>query len=252
MGDTYKNIRALERGLRILEALGDLGWTKLGELSSYAEIDRATVYRIVDTLEKLGYIVRREEDGAIALHRRLATIADSIHDTNSIAQAIEPLIQSLTRRILWPSDFGGIAGGKLTVLASTNRMSPFSVNRPSIGMQVPLLRSALGRAILSSIDKSHCLARLELIPRNPKTRLSEEYNKRVTDKIQREFQRTGYARSVGQVKGGVSAIALPVRCPDMLGAINIVFSSSAMSVEEAAEKYLGQLHECVQEVERLF
>lgn len=39
----YKDVRSLGRGMRILEALGELGWVKLGTLSAYVEIDRSTV-----------------------------------------------------------------------------------------------------------------------------------------------------------------------------------------------------------------
>lgn len=248
MPESYRSVRALERGLRLLEALSDLGWAKPGALSAHTGIDRTTVYRLIGTLEDLGYVVRREEDGAIGLHRRLARISDSARDSSALAQAAEPILQSLTRSILWPSDFGAVAGGRLTILASTNRMSPFSVNRASIGNQVPLLRSALGRAVVSMMEPEQCRMMLEVAA----GLLPEDRDEALAAHIRAQVERTGYAVSAGGVTPGVSAIALPIRSRDVLSAVNIVFASSAMSPERAAEMYLGQLRECVQEVERLF
>lgn len=91
MPESYRSVRALERGLRLLEALSDLGWAKPGALSAHTGIDRTTVYRLIGTLEDLGYVVRREEDGAIGLHRRLARISDSARDSSALAQAAEPI-----------------------------------------------------------------------------------------------------------------------------------------------------------------
>lgn len=139
-------------------------------------------------------------------------------------------------------------GGRLTILASTNRMSPFSVNRASIGNQVPLLRSALGRAVVSMMEPEQCRMMLEVAA----GLLPEDRDEALAAHIRAQVERTGYAVSAGGVTPGVSAIALPIRSRDMLSAVNIVFASSAMSPERAAEMYLGQLRECVQEVERLF
>jgi len=37
----YKDVRALARGIDIMEALADLGWVKPGTLATYVNLDRA-------------------------------------------------------------------------------------------------------------------------------------------------------------------------------------------------------------------
>jgi hypothetical protein len=63
----YRDVRALRRGLEIIEALSRTGWLRPTDLAKITGIDRSTIYRIVNTLEDKGFAARRREDGAIAL-----------------------------------------------------------------------------------------------------------------------------------------------------------------------------------------
>jgi len=247
----YKDVRSLGRGMRILEALGELGWVKLGTLSAYVEIDRSTVYRLVNTLSQMGYLVRRREDGAVALTSKIARIADGVRDDDLIAQTVAPFMRDLTDVVLWPSDFASFTGGAVTIQVSTHQMSPMSLHRGLIGKHRPLIRSALGRAILSEMEPNELDAALAIAGRLGSPDARDIRDRVVVDRIIREVRKTGYASSVGATEANISAIALPVRSKRrVVGAINIVFFRSALSPEEAARKYLDPLRDCVRRAEQ--
>ncbi|MBV1867103.1 MAG: helix-turn-helix domain-containing protein [Marinosulfonomonas sp.] len=246
----YKDVRALSRGIDILEALADLGWVKPGTLSSYVGLDRASVYRLVSTLSNKGYIMRRQEDGAVALTSRAARLADGVRDDEMFSQRIAPFMRALTEEVLWPSDFANLASGRITIQVSTHKHSPMSIHRRLVGRQRPLINSALGRAFLSALPPEALETTLSTVQRLDGPDAGEIQNRTAVDRILREVLETGYASSVGLTEDNISAIALPVRVgPRVVGALNIAFFCSAMSPETAAERHLGALRRCVDRIE---
>jgi IclR family mhp operon transcriptional activator len=248
VAEAYKEVRSLVRGLRVMETLGGQGWVKLGVLSKCAGIDRSTTYRLVDTLVGLGYLMRRREDGAVALTSKVVEIADGVRNDDLIAQCIAPFLRKLTGTVLWPSDFASLVGGEVTIQASTHKMSPMSIHRQMVGRNPTLTRSALGRAILSAMEPNELDAALMIARQSTQEEICE---RKTINKIVSEVRKQGYASSAGEVESKISAIAVPVRFRNrVVGAINIVFFSSVMAPRTAADQYLTDLRSCVRDAER--
>lgn len=248
MADVYKEVRSLVRGLRVMETLGGQGWVKLGVLSKCAGIDRSTTYRLVDTLVRLGYLMRRREDGAVALTSKVVEIADGVRNDDLIAQRVAPFLRELTEIVLWPSDFASLVGGEVTIQVSTHKMSPMSIHRKMVGRNPTLTRSALGRAILSAMKPNELDAALMIARRSKQEEICD---RKTIGQIVSEVRRHGYASSAGEVESKISAIALPVRLRNrVVGAINIIFFSSVMTPQAAAAQYLKDLSGCVRDAER--
>lgn len=247
----YPRVRALDRGLEIIRVLSELGWASPGELAKHTGINRATVYRLLHTLEASGYVHCRPGDGSYFLTMRFRHIADGIKDEDWISQVISPYLGRLLSQVQWPSDFATFTSGRIVIRESTHRFSPMSVNRAMIGKARPLLRSALGIAILSVASddsRQHILDLAELVTEEPLTK-PDSY-KDLMQSIQITRAR-GYAESDGGSEPNISAIAYPVCWRNrVLGAINIMFFRRAMTPMKAAERYLGYLHECVRDIER--
>lgn len=250
MSDTYRDVKSLVRGLRILEALGQQGPMKVSVLAETTEIDRSSTYRLVNTLESMGYLLRRVEDGAISLTSKMADISDGFRDDDLIAQAITPFLHDLTRTVLWPSDFATFSEGSVTVQVTTHKLSPMSIHRAVVGRHHSLFRSALGRAMLSvmtpkEIETASVVAQLE----TPNSQYI--WDKKAIRKLIADVRKAGYASSVGESEPNISAIALPLRIRRVVGAVNIVFFRSAMTPQDAAERYLEALETCIRKVKKV-
>jgi len=246
----YKDVRALARGIDIMEALADLGWVKPGMLSSYVGLDRSSVYRLISTLSNKGYVMRRQEDGAVALTSRANRLADGVRDDEMLSQRIAPYIRELTQEVLWPSDFANLSSGRVTIQVSTHSDSPMSIHRGLVGWQPPLLHSALGRAFLSALPPAALETTLSTVQRLDGPDAGDVKNRVAVDEIVRKVLETGYASSVGLTEDNISAIALPVRIGSKVaGALNIAFFRSAMSPETAADRHLEALRRCVGRIE---
>lgn len=64
------------------------------------------------------------------------------------------------------------------------------------------------------------------------------------------MREAGFAAAVGTTEAKISAIALPVRQTNtIIGAINIIFLRSALTLEQAIEKHLPKMQATVAVIE---
>lgn len=249
--DTYTQVRALDRGLQLVEALGELGWATPGQLAKLTGINRATVYRLLSTLENCGYVHCRLGDGNYFLTHKFKHVADGIKDEDWITQVISPHLGKLLSQIRWPSDFAVFTSGKIVIRESTHRFSPMSINRGMVGKTRPLIKSSLGLAFLSALSDTARDEVLNLAELTDQEQLSIPKNRSDLMRKLRITRTRGYAESVGGTEPKISAIAYPVCWRSyVLGAINIIFFKSAMTPAQAAENYLSHLKECISNVEQ--
>jgi IclR family mhp operon transcriptional activator len=234
-----------------LEVLSQVGWTKPGALSTLSGIDRSSIYRILNTLVDVGYVVKRAEDGSYALTSRINLIADGFTQTERICQIVAPHLQTLTKEISWPCDFALLMGGEVIIMESTHRMSPMTTHRAMIGKKRSLTRSSLGQAILSALTEEELDLTLNVLAQRGGVEAAAVRNRSALSKMARQVRERGYAAVTGGADPRVSAIALPVRTPaSAIGAVNIIFFQSAMTLSQAAERYLSNLRACVLRIEK--
>jgi len=246
----YKEIRAVTRAFDLLEAAGDLGWAKVGELATYTGIDRGTLYRLIHTLELKGYLVRRAEDGAVSLTGRILQLGDGVRHEDVATQVMSQVLRELTAQVMWPSDFATPVAGRMVIQASSHKYSPVSIHRRLVGKTRPLLRSALGLAYLGALGRAEMERTLDVACRIGTLDAQDMAVMANLDRRLEEMHLRGYASSVGLVEANISAIALPVRLGRKpIGAVNIAFFRSAMSPAEAASTCLTPLRECIARAE---
>ncbi|MEO7123518.1 MAG: helix-turn-helix domain-containing protein, partial [Lacisediminihabitans sp.] len=69
--------QTLDRGIRMLELLGEDGGLSIGELSERLGLHRSITYRILRTLEAHGLAVR-DDGGRVSLGVRMAALARGV------------------------------------------------------------------------------------------------------------------------------------------------------------------------------
>jgi DNA-binding IclR family transcriptional regulator len=145
---TAETSQTLDRGLRVLELLADVpaGLT-VTELAAALGVARPIVYRLLTTLEAHA-LVRRHDDGRIALGFAVL----------SLARRVQPLLRDAALPVLrrLAEDVGATA--HLTVVDSGEALA-VAVVEPSwtdyhvayrVGSRHPLDRGAAGRAIVAA------------------------------------------------------------------------------------------------------
>lgn len=244
----HKDVRALRRGIMILEALAEHGWAKPVDLAKSTGIDRSSVYRIAGTLEQLNLVIRRQEDGAFALSQKIRSIAAGVRTDELIIEETGRILADLTREISWPSDLAIFSRGEVAIQASTHALSPITFHRATVGQTRSLLDTALGRAIMMVLTDDELDAAIDFAGRTY-ARNSKEPDRAAIAHMNTRYRETGYAWSVGSVDENVSAIAVGFRSKSgLVGAVNIVFFRRVLSPSQAAERYLEALRGCVEKI----
>ena len=142
---------ATERTLAILELLGQhrLGLT-LSEIARPLDLPVNTVSRIASTLQKRGYLQRREDDKRFVLTHKLFDLArPQVREKSLVLCALESLkwlrdTTGETTQLLAPVNH------KITILEQCVSTQPIKVSS-TIGLQVPLYSCAPGKAVLAAL-----------------------------------------------------------------------------------------------------
>lgn len=249
----FKEVRSVSRALALVDTMGSLGWLTPSELAKETGIDRGTVYRLLASLIRAGYVVRREQDGKFFLSSKMRYLSRGILAEDTDSMLVSQALARLTSKIRWPSDYGTISGGMLKIVDSSHHLTSMTFFRNVVGRVRPILRTALGKAIVAGMDEEE---RKSLIS---EIKQSSEENKKDINKtgklewILSDFQRRGYALSLEETTPRICAIALPVyRLGKVAGAVNIIIFRSAFNLDTVEKEFLMPLKKCVSEIQFAF
>ena len=144
-----KSIAALRRGLQVLRVIRNATGLSLNELYRETAAPKASLLRIVRTLEEGGWIQRRLADGAYLPLPQPARPAASSRQRARLIEIAAPDLRDLHQRMPWPSDIAVRDGLGMLVLESNRSLSGMVVNRDVIGYRPGMVWSAMGRAYLA-------------------------------------------------------------------------------------------------------
>jgi IclR family mhp operon transcriptional activator len=246
MGESYKPVRALDRGLDLLLALNTHGRARPAELAAAAGLDRTTTYRLLQTLVRRGLVARSPAEDSFFLLRDIQRLSAGYVESDQLLHLAARELGAMLPKVKWPSDFSSFRGGEMVIQETTHRFSAYSVHRDMVGKGRPLLTSAVGRAVLAAATPAEQEMMLDLAER-----LRGQPRPKNLKALTEDFLTRGYAWSVGAVEAHIAAIALPIRQADqILGAVNIVFFRRASTPEQIAKKHLPDLRACVTAIEK--
>jgi IclR family mhp operon transcriptional activator len=134
------DVRALARGLAVIEALTDTGCLSLSEFHQQVGLPKPTILRMMRTLESCGWVYRRHGDGRYQLGANLRLrIRPPAHHERLIELA-GPHLDQLQARTGWPSGIGVRDGTRMLILETASYSTGFIVNYRTVGAGPRLLR----------------------------------------------------------------------------------------------------------------
>src|SRR5664279_6055869 len=159
-----KTIRALDRGLEVLTHLHKARAASLHDLFLATSRPKATLTRLIVTLEKRGMVWQRLADGAYMASHTLQPRAPQLSDENYLVEVASPVMERLCRKVNWPSVLAVPRLDHMSVIETNRPKSYFShIPLGPIGFRINMLRSATGRAYIafcSEAERSAVLQRL--------------------------------------------------------------------------------------------
>jgi IclR family mhp operon transcriptional activator len=238
-----KRIHALTRGLVVLEALNRRGSASAAELARDTAVPRATVYRILQTLQDACFVGRGITDDRFHPLLGVRRLSGGFKDDQKLTTIAAPLLAELTARIGWPCDVSTLEGTAMVIRDTTHGQAPLSIDRNMVGRRLPLLGSSAGLAYLAFVPAAEQALLIELLARSAD---ASDQTARDPIKVRRVLdatRRRGYSvRQGGPLWPHTGAVALPVReAGRVLGCISSIWMARVIPAAEGLVRCLQPL-----------
>jgi IclR family mhp operon transcriptional activator len=247
----YRSVRGLERGLAVLRTVNALGEATAIEVARLTLLPRPTVHRLLETLRCDGYLYRRGLRDSYRLSLKVKSLSDGYKDDDWITEIAEPVLAKLFEQAVWPTDIATYDDGSMVIRATTHQRSPLSIERAWVGLQSPMLSSAVGRTYLAFAPAKERNAILERLAVSEG--LDREKMKRPAE-VERMIKATrarGYGTRQRELFAKTSSIAVPImHGRHVIACINIVWIDSALKFETAVKRYLPMLQKAAARIEK--
>ncbi len=244
-------VKSLVRGIEILELLSKQDSLTFDQVVSCTKIPRASVFRLLNTLEPLGYVERKRIKGVDhwSLGLKLLVLVNSKHSQVDIRMEVRDILEELAERT---DDFVQLAvfyEDKVMYIDHVKRRKPLAIYA-ELGSQLPINISAAGMVLAAAL-KEKKLGRLlseQTFPKNtPKTPTEPNELRKVLRKVARQ----GFAIDDQQYAIGIRCIAAPIlgHRGHVIAAIGITGSLSAIS-DERIPALVGQVKAAAEEASK--
>ena len=243
-------IESLDRGLRVLEVFGGSRQPKtLSDLAKAADLPRATVRRILFTLERAGFVA---SDGKhFQLTPRVLVLASAYLTSNHIVSVLQPVLDRLSSEAQEISSMAILDGNDAVFIARASPTRIFSAGL-DIGYRLPAFCTSVGRVLLSRLTDDELAAALDKMHLAPLTPFTVTDKKRLLKAIVAD-RAEGYSLVDREAEPGFRSISVPVRRYDgmIVAAINMGAHVDRVSPAEMVERFLPRLREAAASVKSL-
>ena len=198
-------VPGLERGLQLLLAFGeqhrDLTFAELHRL---VDMPKATAYRVVQTLEYMGFLERNTRTNTFSLGMNVLRLGFEY----IVAQVGQPVIEQL-RDVSQCSSHLAIRDGRDIIYIARVSAAGSRINQVSIGTRLPVHCTSLGRMLLTDISRADFeqLFPHERLPGNTPGQLHDR--EALWQMVQQDKAR-GYVIGESFFRHGISSIVYPV------------------------------------------
>lgn len=229
-------VPALERGLRLLQEFGR-GNATLGapELARRLQLPRATVFRMLNTLEAMGFLQRAEGGNDYRLGLAVLRLGFEFLSSLDLTELGQPVIARLCAEIGFPCNIVVRDGRSIVYVAKVTPPTPLT-SSVRVGTRLPAHATLLGRVLLSDLSLPELRA---LYPEEHLEGHTQQTPGTVLDLfnlVEADRQR-GYVAGAGFYESSISTIAAPVRDHSgrIAAALGVTLASAQVDAEREAQ-----------------
>lgn len=246
---SFKPVIALARGLEILRVVNEEGQATVRSLHKATALDKATIVRMLETLEHEGYVMRDPDQAIYSPTGRTLLLSQGYDRHLWVGAVSEPILGEFRNQIGWPSDVA-ICDGDAMVVVQTTRggQGPISFNRKP-GFRASVLMTSLGRAYLAFCPEAERDKLIAALAAQPGAFNDLARQPRKLQTMLETIRAQGYAvmdeaYSTREYGGLVWALGVPVIWAGQLfGSMNIMMLKTAVTPDEAITRFLAPLRE---------
>lgn len=211
-------VQSVERAFAILETFNEEHPTRsAAEIAELAGLARPTTYRMLQTLQRLGYV--RNISGRFEVTPRVLRLGAGYLGRTSLAARAQPILDQLSEELGEHAAIGTLDGDDvITLAASTTPQSRLLSIAVQAGQRMPAHSTSLGRILLAhrpSADDHESVA----------------------------IRDAGYVITDGLLESGLRSLGVPVRDRDgaVVASMSIGVNASRISVDDLRTRCLPRM-----------
>lgn len=241
-------MRAISRGLAVLQAVNRGGSVTMMEICRTAHIPYPTACRIVQTLMDEGMIEREPARKRYRPTALVRTLSFGFQDEGDLVAVARPHIVALTNKLAWPVSVTTRVGPVMMVRDSTHKLTSLTLHNYVPGFTLPIIECSTGKAYLAFCGEEERRGVLQGLRQldGPAERMAVllTSNERMLDDIRARGFATQARNAYTATPGKTSSIAVPLFQNDtVVGALALIFFASAVSMAEAEGRFVAALQE---------
>ena len=210
------SVRALERGLALLEALAQTSHNNLNDLAQRVQPPASTAFRLLDTLQKHGFATQSEQTGQYQLGVRAFEVGSAFLPRLQLNDVALPVMKALMQEV-----------GETVNLAIRDQADAVYIAR------TPAYCSGVGKVLLAWLPLTNVRSLLGVGPWPAFSATTIT----AFDVLERELvkiRHLGYGMDNEEREAGVRCVAVPIT--DATGSVAAALSLSAPSVRLSEDR----------------
>ncbi|MWB79100.1 helix-turn-helix domain-containing protein [Pseudooceanicola sp. 216_PA32_1] len=232
----------MERGLQVLQSVNQRNGLKAAEVAAETGIPRPTVYRLLETLEGLGFVNRDHSSDKWRPTLQAKSLSSGFRDKDWVAQSAVPEMVRLGREILWPLDLVTFNDHQMEIRESTHNISPYSIDHGMVGLKLPVLDTSGGRAYLAfspEAERERTLAGLEAQLGVTRPIILQDGP---LDQVLAQARQLGVGFRKEGFRSATKSISAPIFAREqVIACLTIIWTGSALSFDDAIRLYRDRL-----------
>ena len=239
MGDD--NIRALGRGLDVLEYLSQSGGARRNELTKRFGLSRPAIFRILQTLGQCG-LVSEGRDEVYRPTLAVRGLSDGLSDEAWAIWAAEPALLELQKEVTWTCELTTYENYAMIQRETTHTLNPYGIEIEEMDARRSMLSTAAGRAYLAFCPPAEAARILEYLERHgdpvsPASHCGPEFHEFIA-----AARLNGFATERRHTYPNAAAIAAPIRRRGrVLACLSIGWVAKAVPFREGVESFAPAL-----------
>ena len=251
--DRDGNVRAISRGLAVLQAVNRGGSITMMDICRSAGIPYPTACRIVQTLMDEGMIEREPARKRYRPTALVRTLSFGYQEEGDLVAVARPHIAALTRKFAWPVSVTTRVGPVMMVRDSTHKLTSLTLHNYVPGFTLPIIECSTGKAYLAFCEEEERRGVLDGLRQldGPAARMALLLTS--DEKMLADIRARGFATQARNAytatPGKTSSIAVPLfEHGRAVGALALIFFASALSMADAEGRYVEALKATAQAI----
>lgn len=236
------NIEALARGLDILSLFSaEHPSLSLSQIVELLQLNKSTVYRVLSTLESMGYLEQDPITGQYRPGLKVLQLGYTAIHTLELRQIAHPYLEKLSQELMETVSLAVLDGFRTIYVDRIRNQSIVGVVL-GVGSSLSAHCTALGKVLLADLpakDINQLLASNELNAYTPKTLRTRKSLLAVLEEIRQQ----GYAVDDEELASGLRAVAAPIRdlSKRTIAAANVTGTTLHITDERIQEEIIPAL-----------